>query len=179
MKILNYIFTALTIFSLFTAPALAVDKPNNPVANPNLSTQSGALRSCQAKEAAIKNRSMHLTQLAQNMETKFDAIANRVENYYTTKVVPGGKTVPNYDALVADIQTKKTAASTALTKAQNDANNFSCSGNPKTQLTQFREDMQLTKSALKNYRTSIRNLIVAVHSQSGEKPSTQEASPSQ
>ncbi len=97
------------------------------------------------------------------MQEKFDAIAKRVEDYYISKVVPSGKTVTNYDSLVSEIQNKKQATQTALGKAQTDANSFSCSGNdPKGQLTQFRTDMQTVKSALKDYRTAIKNLIVAV-----------------
>lgn len=126
------------------------------------------LRACQAKENAIRNRAKHLGDLATTMEKTFDAIAKRVEDYYTTKVVPSGKTVAGYDSLVGDIATKKTAVQTALTKAQTDAEGFACdSTDPKGQLTQFREDMQAVKSALKDYRTSIKNLIVAVRSVTG------------
>lgn len=99
------------------------------------------------------------------MEDKFDRIAKRVENHYTTKVIPSGKSAANYDGLVADIATKKTAVQVALIIAHNDSNSFSCTtADPKGQMTQFRKDMQLVKKALKEYRTSIRNLIVDVRS---------------
>ncbi|MEX2028174.1 MAG: hypothetical protein WD988_01590 [Candidatus Curtissbacteria bacterium] len=131
--------------------------------------ETGKLQACQARENAIKNRSTHLVSLVSNMETKFDSIATRVETYYTSKVVPSGKTVANYDALLTDIQTKKTVVQTALTKTQGDAGSFSCdSDTPKAQLTQFGQDMQVIKTALKAYRTSIKNLIVAVRSVVGE-----------
>ena len=133
------------------------------------------LKSCQAKEESIKNRLSHLNQLATNMQEKFDAIAERVKEYYTTKVVPSGKTVANYNTLVADITTKKTAVQTALTKAQGDVATFSCDGeDPEGYLTSFRTNMQAVKGALKDYRTSIRNLIVAIRSVTGE---TKKASP--
>lgn len=131
--------------------------------NSGQATAPGKLRSCQARESAVKTRMSHLVQLATNMMNKFDRHATRVETFYTKKVVPSGKTVSNYDSLVADINTKKTAVQSALTKAQNDVNGFSCTnGDPKALLTQFRQDMQATKQALKDYRTSIKNLIVAV-----------------
>ena len=86
-----------------------------------------------------------------------------------------GKTVSNYDALLADIQTKKSAVSTALQKGKDDFKSFSCTGdNPKGALTQFREDMQLVKQGLKDYRTSIKNLIVAVHSVVGDENKDQQ-----
>lgn len=138
----------------------------------------GKLRACQAKEDSIKNRFARLNNLATNMESKFDSIASRVEDYYTTKVVPSGKTVSNYDSLVSDIQTKKVAVQTALTTAQTNSSNFTCTGDdPKGQLTQFRKDMQDVKSALKEYRISIKNLIVAVHSVKGTTESENAGSP--
>lgn len=175
----------VSLFVLTAGSVLAVGKPSDVgaqaatgQAQSNLT--EAKLRACQARENAIKTRSSHLTQLATTMETKFDAIAVRVETYYTSKVVPSGKTVSNYDTLVADIQTKKAAVSTVLLTAQTDANSFSCTGaSPREQLTKFRVDMQAVKSALKDYRTSIKNLIVAVHSVTGttNKETTPSASP--
>lgn len=182
---------------IFTASALAINLPGYATDNPpaqNLPNQtvggppnapslppranrgatgsglqSGKLQSCQARENAIKTRSTHLVQLVTNMESKFDAIAKRIEDYYTSKAVPSGKTVANYDSLVSDIQTKKATIQAALTQVQNDASSFSCTGSdPKTQMTQFRKDMQAVMKALKDYRTSIKNLIVAVHSVIGQ-----------
>ena len=99
------------------------------------------------------------------MLEKFTVHAQRVEEFYTTKVVPGGKTVANYDNLVSDIQAKKTAVQTALAQAQSSLSSFDCTGNdPKGQLTQYKNDMLAVKSALKDYRTSIKNLIVAIRS---------------
>jgi len=136
------------------------------------------LKACQARENAIKRRTKQLVELATTMREKFDAIAGRVEKYYTSKVVPSGKTVANYDSLVADIQAKKGAVQTALTVAQGNAESFACtSDDPKGQLSQFREDMRAVKSALKDYRTSIKNLIVAVRSVTGTTKSNNPTSP--
>lgn len=191
-------FLALSLFLLVVAlvpSALAIGKPDDVGGKPSgvggslsvtgkpsgLPTQAQAhltaakLRACQAKESAITKRSVHLGQLATTMEEKFDAIATRVEEYYTTKVVPSGKTVAKYNSLVSDIQTKKTAVQTAVTKAQAGAAGFSCTGDdPKGQMVTFREDMQAVIKALQDYRTSIKNLIVAVRSVTGE---TERANP--
>ena len=113
--------------------------------------------------ANITRRSNHLVELADKMIKVFTSIANRVEQYYLTKVVPAGATLPTYDALVADITTKQNAITPLLEAAQADATNFSCTGNnPKAQLTQYKTDMQAVIRGLKEYRTSVRNLIVAV-----------------
>lgn len=141
----------------------------NAQGNQQVTPGQGKIKACQAREASIKTRMTQLTELTTKMETKFDSIATRVKDYYTNKVVPSGKTVSNYNTLVAAIATQKTAVGTALATAQTDANAFSCtSTTPKTQVTKFREDMQAVKQALKTYRTSIKNLIVAVHSVTGE-----------
>jgi|SRR3989344_6390573 len=137
--------------------------------------QDAKLKACQARENVIKNRSNSLGKLTDGMVNHFDQIVIRVEKYYTEKVVPSGKTVSNYDALLADIQTKKSAVSTALQKAKDDFKSFSCTeDDPKGVLTQFREDMQSVKQALKDYRTSIKNLIVAVHSVVGDENKDQQ-----
>lgn len=128
------------------------------------------LQVCQVKERNIKNRLDSLTKLVTNQEEKFSSIATRVENHYTTKLVPDGKTIANYDELVADIATKKAAVDSALTTAKTDASNFSCTGDdPKGLLTTFRKDMQAVKSALHDYRKAVRNLIVGIR---GEKVSS-------
>lgn len=123
------------------------------------------LRACQAKENSTKKRMGQLEKMATKMLEKFSEIQGRVEKYYTEKVLPSGKVVANYSALTADIQTKKTAVQTAVTKVKTSAAGFSCAdGDPKEQMKQFRDGMREVKSALKDYRTSIRNLIVAVRS---------------
>ncbi len=126
------------------------------------------LKTCQNKEAAVRERNDALIKMAENMLIKFDSIAARVKTYYTDKVVPSGKKVSNYDALVADIATKKTVVRSGLDDATTDALAFNCtSDDPKGQLVQFRTRMQAVKQALKEYRTSIKDLIVAVRSVTG------------
>jgi len=183
-------FSVLASALLFSATAFAVtlpDQANNPSQQGSNSGQANSqreltqtrlqdakLRACQAREKGIKNRSTGLADLAKNMQDKFDVITRRVQDYYTNTVVPSGKTVTNYDALVSDISTKKTAVQAALVKAQNDVNGFACtSDNPKDTMMKFKDDMQAVKQALKDYRTSIKNLIVAVHSVTGEENNTQ------
>jgi hypothetical protein len=156
--------TVVTVSLLASATVFAVMP-----AQAKARLQDAKLKMCQAKENVIKNRSTSLNGLVENMLEKFDAIALRVENYYTNTVIPSGKTVANYDVLLADIQTKKAAVQTALTKAKDDFKTFSCTGNdPKGALEQYRKDMQAVKQAMADYRTSIKNLIVAIHSVTGE-----------
>ncbi|HVA96645.1 MAG TPA: hypothetical protein VND99_03240 [Candidatus Acidoferrales bacterium] len=125
--------------------------------------QGSKLTSCQSIQKALTNRSTHLVSLVTQMEEKFTSIAKGVEQYYLTNVVPTGATLSNYDSLVADITTKQNALTPLVAAAQSDATNFSCtSTNPGAQMTQYRTDMQGVLQGLQAYRTSIKNLIVAV-----------------
>src|SRR3989344_4690483 len=97
----------------------------------------------------------------------FDRNAERVMTYYNTVAVPSGVTVTNYDALVSDMAAKKAIVSQELADAKADAGVFSCAtGDPNALLRQYITNMQSVKSALKNFRSSINNLIVAVRSSS-------------
>ncbi len=175
MRILSKILLVSATATLFAVPVVSYATPNNRMAATVGQSVTSArlteakLKVCQNREAAIQKRSTQLTKLVKNMTTNFDGIAARVEKYYTNKVLPSGKTVANYDALVADITAKKNAAKTALDKADADAAAFNCaSDDPKAQLTQFRTDMQTVKQDLKDYRTAIKNLIVAVRTAVGK-----------
>lgn len=129
------------------------------------------LKTCQIHEDEIKKRHKRLEDISSKMFNVFDETAKRVEDYYKNKVVPSGKSLPNYDALVNDVVAKKAAVRTALTNTQNDIAGFTCTAdNPKAQITQYRLDMQTVKKALQDYRTSIKNLIVAVRTLVGGTP---------
>lgn len=131
----------------------------NSTATPSTNLQ----RSCEVRQSAVVKRMSQLVLLSNKMLANFEAHATRVQNYYLTKLVPAGLAISNYDALLADIAAKKALVQTAIAEAQADADDFSCtSGEPKSYLNSYRVNMQATKMALKNYRTSIKNLIVAV-----------------
>jgi hypothetical protein len=122
------------------------------------------LRACESREESIKKRGDNLTRMSANMLGKFDAIVMRVKEFYEEKVISSGKSVSNYDELLADISAKKSAVEAALSEVPQ-ASEFDCSSDgPKALATDFREKMQAVKEALKEYRTSVKNLIVAVHS---------------
>lgn len=166
-KIQKIGITALTASLLLSNVAFAVNAPTQTKRPEKLQQRldEAKLRVCEARENIIKNRSLALERLVENILEKFDAITLRVKNYYTNKVVPSGQTLENYDALVSDIEAKKTAVKTAIQKAKDDFKDFECDGDdPKGALVKFRESMHTVKQALKDYKTSIRNLIVAVHS---------------
>lgn len=130
--------------------------------------KQGRINSCESRIEGIRQRSRMLTQTATTMMEKFQSITQRVEDYYTTKVVPSGMTVENYDELVAAIAAKQAAAQSAVSQATADIEGFSCTdADPRTVMNRYRVHMQEAKKALQEYRTAIRNLIVAIHSVTG------------
>lgn len=165
----------LAFFFLLPSYTLATNRPTDrPTERPDVPRKIGLvrnlttdkLRSCQAKENSLKKRLASLIRTATNMLEKFDSIANRVKEFYINKVLSSGRSVSNYDALLADVEAKKALVQDAINKAKEDADSFTCTGNdPKGTLSQYRVNMQAVKTALKNYRTSIKNLIVGIHSQ--------------
>ncbi len=162
-KIEFFVITAIFVLLLIASPAVAAV---NPVATKSNELK---LKACQAREQIIKTRMNNLERLTANMFEVFGKIEARVEEFYQTKTVANGNSVANYDTLVQSVSDKKLAAQTALDKTNLDSSAFSCSvDNPKLLLVGYKKDMLSVKSALKDYRTSIKNLIVSVKSANKE-----------
>jgi hypothetical protein len=122
------------------------------------------LRVCQNRQRAITNIMSHAAERGQRQLDLFTTIATRVETFYTNK----GKTLSNYDALVADMNAKKAAAQTTVDALKSASANFSCdSSDPKGFVDTFKDSLKSEIEALKVYRTSVKNLIVGVKSVQG------------
>lgn len=119
------------------------------------------LKVCEARQQGITQRMNSMVTTATNHVNVFTDIASRVEAFYTSK----GKTVANYDTLVADVNAKKTAAETAIATLKASSTSFSCTdANPSLAGQQFKDAHAAVIKALQDYRTAIKNLIVAVKS---------------
>lgn len=127
-------------------------------ANGQAHLAAAQLRACQNREKAINSIMSRIDTRAKNQITLFGTIATRVENFYTQK----GKTVSNYDQLVAAVNTAKDKANTDFATMQS-GSNFTCSANdPKGMVTTFQTYLKTEISDLQNYRTAVKNLIVGV-----------------
>lgn len=127
------------------------------------------LKICQKHEATINNTLSRITQRGQNQLNLFTTIATRVETFYVSK----GKTLANYDALVADVTAKKAAAQTTVDTIKADSVTFKCDGSdPKGALAIFKDALKDEIAALQAYKTSVKNLIVGVKSAQGSTTSS-------
>lgn len=118
---------------------------------------------CEKRSDKIIKRSNQLAQRAEKQLNKFTEIAGRVDNFYLNRLVPKGVTLANYDALKADIEARKQEVADTVASAKTAAASFDCSGeDPKGQLGSYRDEMKVAVAALKDFRISIKNFIVAV-----------------
>jgi hypothetical protein len=122
------------------------------------------LKVCKVHEKVVASSMERIGTRGERHLAVINKIADRVEAFYTKS----GKNLSNYDALVTDVNAKKAAATTAVEKVKADRQAFKCDGNdPKGVASSFKDDLKLETSALKNYKTAVKNLIVGVKSVQG------------
>lgn len=122
------------------------------------------LKACQNREKAITNIMSRIADRGQKHFTLFSTIADRTEAFYADK----GNILSNYEALVVDVNNKAVAAQAALDTLKTSSTSFSCDGtDPKGFVDSFKSDLKAEISALQDYRTSVKNLIVGVKSVQG------------
>jgi phosphotransferase system HPr-like phosphotransfer protein len=144
-------------------------QPTNPGSQGETKLASAKLKACQKRETAINNIMSRISDRGQKQLDLFTSIATRTETFYTNK----GKTLSNYSTLVADVTAKKDAAQTAVEAVKGDSVTFKCDGtDPKGAVSSFKEALKSEISALKDYKTSVKNLIVGVKSVQGTTTST-------
>ncbi len=128
------------------------------------------LKVCENREKVINNIMARIADRGQKQLDLFTTIATRVETFYTDK----GKTLDNYDELVADVTTKKDAAQTTVDAVKSSSVDFKCDGtDPKGAAAGFKDALKAEIVALKTYKTSVKNLIVGVKSVQGSTSSTE------
>ena len=119
------------------------------------------LEVCQKRETEITNIMSRMADRGQKQLDLFAGIATKAENLYTEK----GKTLTNYDALVADVKDKNAAAQLAVNAVKAATPTFKCSGdNPKVTATNFKSLVKIQIDALNAYKQSVKNLIVDIKS---------------
>ncbi len=181
----SFITTAILLAVVTGVPATALGAINshanaqantatNSETSDNQSTSPGSeaatrlaaakLKVCQNREKAINNILSRIADRGKKQLDLFTTIATKTETFYTNK----GKTLSNYDALVADVTAKKDMAQTAVDTIKNSSVSFKCDGtDPKGVISGFKDSLKSEIEVLKAYRTSVKNLIVGVKSVQG------------
>lgn len=127
----------------------------------NVKREDAKLRACQNREKVINNITSRIADRGQKQLDLFTSIATKTEAFYVNK----GKTLSNYDALVADVNAKQAAAATTVAAIKAKSTTFTCnSSDPKAEITSFKDSLKLEIAALKEYKTAVKNLIVGVKS---------------
>ena len=131
------------------------------------------LKVCKKRETSVNNILTRISDRGQKQLDLFSSIATKTEAFYASK----GKAISNYDALVADVNAKKAAAQTEVDSIKSNSVTFKCDGtDPKGAVSGFKTVLKAEISALKDFKTAVKNLIVGVKSAQGETSSTDKTS---
>jgi hypothetical protein len=118
------------------------------------------LRRCQLRDKKITSIMQRGVSRAENHAKVFDKIADRVKAFYENK----GKTVANYDELVAAVDGAKATFETDLNTLKG-LDGFSCdSDDPKADAEAYKAAHDVVRQDLRQYRTAVKDLIVGVRS---------------
>src|SRR3989344_5330346 len=123
--------------------------------------EENKLKICQEHEDKINNHMDAIAELGQKKIDLFSTIADRTKTFYLSK----GKVLSNYDELVAAVDAKKAAAQAAVDTVISSSVTFDCGGDdPKGVAGEFKTKVKAMNSALKEFKTAVKNLIVGVKS---------------
>ena len=138
-----------------------ISRPLKPTRNPSDDPKS---RACEAIKQNLKRQADNTKERVEKFYDQVESIQKRVEEYYTSKLVPAGKTLPNHDALVKDIQDKKALVDDAVRDMQKSVDEATCDVEKPGQTRKvIRGNIKAVVDALQDYKKSLRNFIVAVH----------------
>ncbi len=136
-----------------------------------------AEKACEVHVKVIKLRQGNIASHAAKVEERLNKLTLAVEKYYTEKLVPAGKILPNYDALVADVSSKQAALDPLIEKIQADSEGLTCDKNQaRGQFTTFKGDIQKLLKAFKDYRLSVIHLMQGVKSIAGREENNEASS---
>lgn len=124
------------------------------------------LEICQQHTEHITSTMKNLSTRGSEQFTVFEKIAARTQEFVTKKQLA----VANYHELVSTVNTTHAAAKAASEKVQTLGSTWSCSGDsPKASAAEFKLAKRDQITALKAYKTAVKNLIVAVKSAAATK----------
>lgn len=130
------------------------------------------LNVCENRKEAVNKHYENLTKRVDNLIEKFARITERVDKYYTDKLLTSGLVLENYNQLKGEISKNKETIEKEVEDAKKKTGTFNCEEKtPKDKLIEYRDSMKRVLAALKSYKRSVRNFIVAVHTLAGREKS--------
>jgi len=144
----SIVFTVLVL--LFT---VGVVRAASPKADKRSNEEK--IKSCQDRQEIARKQAESLNDFVSKAISNSDKNLERVEKFYEEERISDGLSVPNYDALIAEVTAKKEALKEFSAAAGSDSD-LSCAGdNPTDEITQFQKDIEAVRSSLKDYQDSI------------------------
>lgn len=115
---------------------------------------------CEARKTNFANRLENMAERTQKHIEVLDKITERVKAFKESKAL----TVANYDALLTEVEAKKLVAHNLQEAIKEKAStDFNCElGTAKETVSAFGDILHQQINALKDYKTAVKNLIVAV-----------------
>lgn len=137
------------------------------------------LKACQKRATAGNKKLQQAAVRGQKQINTISNVAVRDQSTYARR----GKTLSNYDSLVSDVTAKKAAAQAAVMIVKNDQVSSNCDGTDtkdKDPASSFKSDLKAETTALKDYKTAVKNLTVGIKSVQGtSNSSSRTAKPSE
>ncbi len=121
-------------------------------------------KQCDRRQVVVNKITAHIAERGQKQLDLFTTIATRVEVFYTKS----GKTLSNYDELVAAVNTAQASAQQTVDGIKSTTITLKCDGtDPNGAGASFKTALKSEIQTLKDYRTAVKNLIVGVKSVQG------------
>ncbi|MBC7746493.1 hypothetical protein H7Y40_00740 [Pedobacter sp.] len=119
------------------------------------------LKVCKNREKSITNIMSRMSDRGTKQLAVFTKISDRAQAFYTEK----GEVLSNYSELVAIVIATKSDADMAVANTKAASTTFNCDEiAPKSMVDSFKESLKVQNTALKSYKTAIKNLIVGIKS---------------
>jgi hypothetical protein len=136
-------------------------------------TQEHRQTACEARKTNLTKRMANAVRQAQNHKAVFDKIYTRVKTFHDTKNLD----VPNYDTLVANVDTAQADAAASITALQQLDVSVDCTSQTVADsVSTFQQAVKNTRDSLKAYRASITDLITALKGASTSTDKTSDTS---
>ena len=157
------IYLGLCACSAITAALLTPTYAIGGMVDMTVPLTTNQMRVCLSKEAAINSRNQQMLALSDSIEAKFDDIANKVNAYDTSKLLPADKNAYDIETLKGTIPVRRTALNSEKNFYFAQTDIFKCSNHdPIRRIESIDMRAQAISEGLAAYRESIEIVITAI-----------------